>query len=572
MYKEPLKTGIKISPYWIKAITSALSRKHDIKIMKGNTWAVNIEDKVLIYTEDISYLDKETALALLLHEIGHIKHTDDFDTKTEIWKKAPEASKLSVNAIEDIRIDWTMAREYGNSWNIIEQLHDTTIKNGIKELETYNENVKKSKKYIEEFKKEDAKNQELLKQGKLDDMTYAGWRDQVEKKMPKLMNPVREAMWIALANYYDYKVQATKDYHNPKIPEVAEKVVENMRINKPEYLDSTKEVQDYYETEIYPIVKELIETDENGNEKPTENHPGSDSQQQQSQSSSPQKQQQKGNGQPDEDKSREFAQRIRKELQKQADELGTGKLPGREEPPINEDVDYEAYYEQIKGSINTSAHRFSRVLKDNAYDRLGGRFKSGELNQKRLYKSRLNEQRLFQRKIVRQNKDYAFSVMLDCSGSMSGTAIEESMKGIALLSEVFNKTHIPFEVCFFSTRHVFGKRFQENFSRRKMSQEATKVWNGGTTIIPPFKESIEALARHKARKKVMITLTDGEVSGNEENQCRELIHKNKDILCYGIGIGANLDKIFESNFISIEDANEISTRFMAILKRHIKTG
>ena len=135
MYKEPLRAGIKISPYWIKAITSALSRKHDIKIMKGNTWAVNIEDKVLIYTEDISFLDKETALALLLHEIGHIKYTDDFDTNTEIWKKAPEASKLSVNAIEDIRIDWAMAREYGNSWNIIEQLHDTTIKNGIKELD-----------------------------------------------------------------------------------------------------------------------------------------------------------------------------------------------------------------------------------------------------------------------------------------------------------------------------------------------------------------------------------------------------------------------------------------------------
>lgn len=560
-YKEPKKEGIKVSPFWIRAIASALAKQNKVTIEKGSKWAMDMKNKKLVYTDTLNYLDKDSVLALLLHEIGHLKYSSYpwIDESTAIYKDAPEAMRNCLNAIEDTRIDHIVSQEYQNSFSLIDTLHWQSAGQSIKTLKEYNQKMQDFPKLEAKYKQDYVINAQKVKAGVISQQAFDEWEDQAkpENKLDiKKLNPVAEIMFLFLTMYYGFESHLPKNYYNPKLVEKAKLVLEAQKKYVPEWFDNTREVQQYYEDVIYPIIKEEVPRNKDGSEK----QPPMSSREALAKA-------QGGAGQEDFKR----AQALLKDIEGKIEEemIRSGAKPSHDQP-TRDQVDYNQYYEEIKSMVNTSASKFMRVLKDNKFDRYVGSFRTGQLNSKRLFKYKANNFKMFQRKQERQNKDYAFSVLLDCSGSMEGSRIQESMKGVVLMSEVLNKSKVPFEVCFFSEGYKYGKSFNNHFSRVKMGTEATQVYGGGTSIAEPFKKSVASLDARREKHKIMITLTDGNVDGSDSEYIRKHVHKST-VMHYGIGIGVDLKDMFP-NSINIEDVNTLVGEFGKILKKHIKIG
>ena len=63
--------------------------------------------------------------------------------------------------------------------------------------------------------------------------------------------------------------------------------------------------------------------------------------------------------------------------------------------------------------------RLSSIMLDNKYDRFMKNRKTGKLDTNSLYKIN-HSNKLFKKREARKNKDYAVSLVVDCSGSMCG--------------------------------------------------------------------------------------------------------------------------------------------------------
>lgn len=569
-YKEPKNKKYILSPYWISAIASGLAKTHQVKIMRGERWAMDMKTKTLHYTDDICFLDRENVLALLLHEIGHLRFSEWYDESTAIYKEAPEASANCINACEDVRIDFMMSRMYEGSYSLIDTLHYQSVADGLKQLSTYQQEVDKHQVQLDKFKRKIADAKMATEQGRVTKEELQRFIQDNEPQLVGRMNPVAECMYLMLAKYQGFSEHPTiKAYHNKEIVEKADLCVKELEKHQVEYMESTKEVQDFYEEYIYPIIKDLIEKNADGSEKKFEKPQGGG---QTDANGNPVQ----GNGQP---KGNAYAQAMAKKAQElkgkaeEAIEKLHGQKPAHDRPSDgNNQINYNEFYDAIADSVNTSGAKFNRILKDNKFDRYTGRFRTGELNKRRLYKWKSQDYRIFQRRVERQNKDYAFSILMDTSGSMQGTQGTESMKGVVLMSEVLNRCKVPYEVAFFSSGHQFGKEFNQPLSRAKVGQAATAVWGGGTDIYEPFKNIVEHMAGRKERHKVVVVLTDGEVGSDQERESLRLMKKHGDIHYYGIGIGVKLDRLFRENHVEVNEVKDIIPEFAAILKEHIKIG
>lgn len=583
-YKEPGNKKYRLSPFWISAIATALGKSHKVKITRGDKWAMDMVNKTLMYTDDICFLDEDNVLALLLHEIGHLRFSEWYDETTAIYKDAPEAAQNCINACEDIRIDDVMSRQYEGSFSLIDALHRQSVDDGLSKLVTHKEQTKQAEQFIDEMKKNLTEAQMQVKGGSVSKAEYDKFEEDLEQMKPQItgrISPVAECMYVMLTLYYGYEQHAViKDYekNNKIIFEKANLCMDEVIKHQIQYFDTTKEIQVFYEEYIYPIIKDLIERDKNGGEKKFEN-PQQGSSQTKGSPKNGEGNSQKGQGQmtSGEERIKRMVQRSEQRMSDRATNtaksLNNGSQPEHDRPADGEaQVSYNEFYDIVKDYVNASSSKFSRILKDNKFDRYSGRFRTGELNQRRLYKYKTNDFKLFQRKVERQNKDYAFSIMMDCSGSMNGSRAIESFKGIVLMCEVLNRCKVPYEVSFFSSGYSVGKDFESPLSRMKVGNKASEVWGGGTDIYEPFKKMVGNLSGRKERHKVMVVLTDGQVGGDQESKSVKLIKKNPNIEYYGIGIDCSVDNLFGQNALEVTNVTEIMPKFAYILKKHIKIG
>jgi len=558
-YKEPKKKYHKISPFFVQSIASALSREHKVKVRRGDNWALDMKNKELIYTEEICNLDQDAVLALLLHEVGHLRFSTIFDGTTDIAKKYPESSHHCVNAIEDTRIDYIMSGMYANSGDLITTLYMQSANNGLIKLEKFNDDMKEMQNKHKECDENLEKATKEHVEGNVSEADLKKYKERIDQQKEESSmqsNPVSECMWIFLTKYHGYgDCEAIKNYYRQDVVDIADKVLEKQYSFNPENMPDTKTVQDYFEKEIFPLIEPLIPKNEDGSEK---------------------KMQLKYDLTSEDGrmlaKAKQLLKGIKDMLQKEAikdgipiNDRGVGK-----ERPVNTNVDYRQYIADIQSLINGSTARFKRILKDNSFGRYAGRHKSGQLNTKKLYKHRTQDYRLFQRKTERANKSYAFSIMLDCSGSMDGSPIKESMKGVVLLNEVLSRCGVETETIFFSSQYEIGKSFDEPLSRNKMARAAGAVWEGGTDIEEPFRIMVQNISKRKTGHKICIVLTDGAIIGGGEIE--ELMRKHDDIMYYGIGIGVDIKDIFGENSIEVSNVQEIVPKFSDIIRKHIKIG
>lgn len=235
--------------------------------------------------------------------------------------------------------------------------------------------------------------------------------------------------------------------------------------------------------------------------------------------------------------------------------------------------------------------------------------RSGRLHAANLSRLAAGDDRVFRRKHESTSKDVAVSLVIDASGSMSGSKIHLATQSAYALSQVLERIGIRHEVICFTTGHYSETSGREVFDRLKGKRTGySRVEPLYMPVIKSFEERmtsgvkerfgwlpnsnilrnnvdgecVEIAARRlKLRReagKVMIVLSDGLpcAYGNGSDLDKHLTQAVKDITKSGVnvvGIGimdSSVQRYYPKNLV-INDVQELPTRVIKEL-RHLLVG
>jgi|GEM_PF-4403319 len=195
--------------------------------------------------------------------------------------------------------------------------------------------------------------------------------------------------------------------------------------------------------------------------------------------------------------------------------------------------------------------------------------------------------RAFRRRCEQEEKDYAFFLLIDLSGSMCGSKLEEAAKAAVLFCEVLQALDLPFGVAgyhssYFSLKDL-SQPLEPQSQRRIGAMEA--LAGGSTDTGWAVETAMQALMRNEAAQKVMIVLTDGAEAPSAAhadpkqllpavlNRMRRL-YANEAPIMVGIGVGAGTAEVARSfpNHLAEIDAAALPRRFCKLLGDVIVRG
>lgn len=166
--------------------------------------------------------------------------------------------------------------------------------------------------------------------------------------------------------------------------------------------------------------------------------------------------------------------------------------------------------------------------------------------------------KIFESKKTPEKKDYAFTLLIDLSGSMGGRKIKETFKATVLLAEVLNRLGVNIEILGFQDKVIeflkFGQKLDDQ-TRKKISGMENEVWNsnpdgnnnaGYNDDGPCLLDASKSLAKQPNKQKFLLVLSDGMPAGRRSNQ-NDLLNSVKKILTETdqklIGIGLLSDAV-----------------------------
>ena len=232
--------------------------------------------------------------------------------------------------------------------------------------------------------------------------------------------------------------------------------------------------------------------------------------------------------------------------------------------------------------------------------------RSGRLHAANLSRLAFNDDRVFSRKHESMSKDVAVELVVDASGSMSGSKIHTAAQAAYALSSVLDRLSIKNEVICFTTKDIGGaqKEMQKQMSETGIRfsrmeglympvlkeynerTQATNVkerfgWLPNTNILRSNVdgECVEIAARRlMARKesgKIMIVLSDGypAAAGSRGDLEQHLVRVVKDVSAsgvkvVGIGIESNAVQKFYPKNLVLNNVEELPTAVIKEL-RHL---
>lgn len=201
------------------------------------------------------------------------------------------------------------------------------------------------------------------------------------------------------------------------------------------------------------------------------------------------------------------------------------------------------------------------------------------------------DSRAWVRKEKPTEKDYAFSILVDLSGSMQNHGrIEETFKAVVALSEVLNNLGMKFNVIGFNDRLInfleFGKKLDKE--KRKGMEQMIREVNSGTSIGNPaynddgwaVGETSKILLGQKESQKVLIVLSDGEPEpsgvhrGDEFNLASVVKSIEKsgkhEIIGLGLGSGTGHVKNYYSKNVANIPVKELPSELAKLLKEIVE--
>ena len=272
-------------------------------------------------------------------------------------------------------------------------------------------------------------------------------------------------------------------------------------------------------------------------------------------------------------------------------------------PPKDIDQDtlsYEAMYHEIMPILPFFKKKLNSIMKDNRYSRHGGSFRTGKLNNKKLWRFHANSDKLFSRKMLRRHRDYKVTIMVDESGSMHGEKMRQAAKAACLFSEVLNAVGIDFEVRGFNSNEYMYKPFNEKFSwkhRREMeaiSRQRHTSGAGGNNDGFNIWLAADSLRKASTREteRILIMISDGQPAEDYDTVPRkyhkalptnkrnykdfelrnEIAYASKDCVMIGVGIRAPYVREYYPQPVLCDDVKELPPLVLQALKKNIRRG
>jgi cobalamin biosynthesis protein CobT len=257
------------------------------------------------------------------------------------------------------------------------------------------------------------------------------------------------------------------------------------------------------------------------------------------------------------------------------------------------DSDYKAVYMSkiapLAAHTSSLANNVRTQLQIISRDRWEYGKKKGKLNNASLYRVGMKDakglnERLFKQRIQNNTLDVCVQVLVDASGSMSGTKYTNAAAAASILNDVIGQTlHIPLEILAFTeldaTTMFIMKEFDKPITRDRMVDAFSVVGSNylsdnvdGESLVYGF----ERIRPRKEKRKLMIVLSDGSPcggyhKGNVDTHTRRVIKAIETSPVELIGVGLTYDgvKHFYKKWSVIHSANAIEESLLSLISNNI---
>lgn len=581
-YQQP-----QLSYKYVQQMANILSAQHNVKVEVGNEWVVDLLQKTLTYNPaSLIYGTKSELLATLMHEIGklrYVTHSSLLNNKYLTMYQLPAKEVLSI--YEDLRTDFLMLKAYEGASEIYESVLPTIEEqvrgymrkgSNLRELtslipENILQNIIQSHCDNQPNHELDENNPELranlLQTFGVSDLSKvrAGMVDLKGELQSK--GTIYEYCGEMLSLMYDLDEQGHMKYEN-----ITEKVNLTLdTIDASKKSEDSQKLVDYMDEKVYPVIEELLKDAKDKTDAIEKAFPKMPAAQKKliangiEQYLQMQGRAESGSGSGVDDKGN-MKVRMPKGLSRNNNSI----------PPEWESGDYKVLRDSVAMEIKQLVNRLTFLRRDELTVRYTADQKRGKLNSKKLYKKASSgSRRLFKQKLENTDtiQSFAFSVLLDVSGSMSGARITHSTRALVIFAEVFKKMDIPFEIATFSNGAKTIKPFGTEMTKKMEKSIGGLVnCNGGGTNLNQGLEQLK-IRDQKEKNKIVIVLTDGDVGRPEEFDNKYFIPwKKLGIKSVGFGLECSdsMARLAMGNSKVLRNASALPVEFSNLLKTLIK--
>ncbi len=565
-YKAP-----QLSYKYVQQMANALSAQHNIKVQVGNNWNVDLLKKTLTYNPaSLIYGTKSELLATLMHEIGklrYVTHSSILANKYLTMYKQPAQEVLSI--YEDLRTDHLMLKAYSGAAEIYESIVPI-IEKQVAGYISYAENFRKLTKAVPRQVLQD-----ILARGNPNDPVIQqylrriyGTPDlkEIEQGLDRLDEELEKN-----GNIYNYCGEMLSimydldDQKHPQFANIQEKVQKTLDTIEPsKKTTDSQNLVDYLDITTYPIVEDLLKDAKEKSQAIQNAFPKMSEQQ-----------------------NKEMLQQIMQYMEMQGKGKGVnidanGNMKTRNSgqtdstiPPEWENGDYRVLKDSVSMEIRQLINRLTFIRREELTVRYQHDQKRGKLNSRKLYKASTGSRRLFKKKLENTDtiQSFAFSILLDVSGSMNGARITHCTRALIILAEVFKKMNIPFEIITFDDGAQHVKTFEQDINKemeRKIGG-IVKHSGGGTNL----RYALDAVKVQKQpqKNKIVIVLTDGGVGRVQEFDTKYFIPWQKQgVKSVGFGVECEdeMKELCQGNSKLLDNASQLPVEFSTLLKNLIK--
>ncbi len=264
-----------------------------------------------------------------------------------------------------------------------------------------------------------------------------------------------------------------------------------------------------------------------------------------------------------------------------------------------------AFEEQTRGMVGSMQKEIERLMAARSRVVKNPGLRSGRLHGSNLHRLTRNDGRVFFKKEEHRSLATAVSLVVDCSGSMSGSPINLAVRAAYALSSVLDRLNIKHEVIGFTTGYPpvdYSAQFSEEKRRTGVRYSRTEIiympiFKGFDERLTPkvkrrFVQAVESrflrnnidgecvaiagrrLMQQQAERRVMMVLSDGnpsfmgDVRGGYVHLKKVVQDLNKaKVETLGIGIMDNSVKAFYDKHVVINRLEELPGEVMLQLRK-----
>lgn len=251
-------------------------------------------------------------------------------------------------------------------------------------------------------------------------------------------------------------------------------------------------------------------------------------------------------------------------------------------------------FESLKRSLENEASKIAvplkKVLMQESLSKVQTGLKRGnQVNPASMTRAR-TDRRVFKKVQHGKTSTARIAVLIDCSGSMSGDAMEQARRGAYMLAKTLQRIRVPFQIWGHNTSWtsdsvniIEAVSFEESY-KSDIAEEVFKLEAGGANhdSIPIYRLGVELAAHKKKDEELFLwVISDGAPAGlgryqgdAAERDIKSIVNNLKkmyNVNTFGIGIGNYVDsvpRIYKDNII-VSDVSQLGTELVNQIRKAI---